>query len=169
MRSLQVFTLTIVVATSSAGAVSSGGQASARTQCRAGEAVAYSCQFGKKVASVCATGASVAYRYGPVGSPEIEIVSSGRDGLARRSFVVGQGHGREDHVRFSKGDYSYVVHSGVAGELSDIAGHTWSGVVVMQGEAEFARLDCRQNSARQRLKDLPFVDYDADDRFNMWF
>lgn len=120
------------------------------THCRADEQVVYSCSIRGKVVSVCARPGSVSYRFGPPRAPEIEIASNGRDGRLHWSSGVGGGGGQFNNLRFSRGRYEYVVFSGSPGSLHD-ATEPWSGVQVLQGQADVARLECKGDRARHRL------------------
>lgn len=122
----------------------------APTHCRADEQVVYNCPIRGKIVSVCASPGSVIYRFGPPRSPEIEIASNGRDGLLHWSSGVGGGGGQFNNLRFSRGRYEYVVFSGSPGSLHD-ATEPWSGVQVLEGQADVARLECRGERARHRL------------------
>jgi len=110
-----------------------------QTQCVAGENYLYSCPLGgRTVVSVCVGNRQVAYRFGPLGDPELELtVRQGQPG-------VWQGGGGQTHVRFRSGDYDYVVYSSQAGRSG-------SGVVVLRGGREVRRLDCPIRSSQTEI------------------
>lgn len=139
------------------------------TNCVGGEEIIYTCPFGKKVASVCATKNRVTYRYGPRGAPEIAVTSTGSDGIAHSGAARGGGGGGEDNLRFSRAGYEYIVYSATAGNLTDVPGKVWSGVVVMKDGKEISRLKCPVSSPRQEFGMIPFaVDEETDDRYEGW-
>ena len=55
------------------------------------------------------------------------------------------------------------------GSLSNAPGKRWSGVVVLQVDAEVANLACKPSGPQQRLKAPPFAPEEPNERFNMWF
>jgi len=112
------------------------------TQCRQGERALYNCRFDDgRVASVC-SGERNSYRYGPLDDPEIDISRAPGEAGVWQGWVGGQGGGHQTHIRFRNGGYDYIVLSGEDGRLADNPGRVYSGVVVMRGEEEVARLDC---------------------------
>ncbi|WP_282009155.1 hypothetical protein [Brevundimonas aveniformis] len=112
------------------------------TQCRQGERALYNCRFDDgRVASVCSSERN-SYRYGPLGDPEIDISRVPGEPGVWQTTVVGQGGGHQTHIRFRNDGYDYIVLSGEDGRLADNPGRVYSGVVVMRGEEEVARLDC---------------------------
>ena len=121
------------------------------TQCREGERALYNCPFDDgRVASVCA-GEQIAYRFGPLGDPEIEISRvPGQDGVWQGG-VVGQGGGQQTHVRFRNGEHDYIVFSGYDGSLADNPGREYSGVAVMRGREDVRRLDCPVTSHQTEI------------------
>ena len=128
----------------------------AGTQCKAGERVAYSCAFGRKVVSVCiSAGRQVTYRYGPLGKPEMTVASTGQDGKARRNEVMLAGGGNQQHLRFSSGGYEYLVYSGITGPSFDPPNVRASGLVVLRGNDEVSSKECARNGELQRL---PYAD-----------
>ena len=140
----------------------------AGTHCKAGERVAYSCAFGKKVVSVCITrGESVTYRYGPLGRPEMVVASTGRDGKAHRNEVMLAAGGNQQHLRFTSGGYEYIVYSGITGPGFDLPNERSSGLVVLKGEDQVADKACARNGELQRIPydDTRFIAEDPDETF----
>lgn len=108
----------------------------AATHCRVEERTLYNCPFADgRVASVC-VGDQIAYRFGPLGEPELDLTRE----LEARSVHYGarsrEGDERQSHVRFRNGAYDYVVYSG------EQAGAGRSGVVVQHGRETIRRLQC---------------------------
>jgi hypothetical protein len=141
--------------------------------CRGAERVVYSCDFGKKLASICEGQGLITYRYGPAGTPEIEIASDGADGRVHEGGVIGQGDGWQDHLRFSSGGFDYVVFDGKFGRLSDSPGTHRSGVSVWRGKAELARHECPAGRDRHAVYP-PFqyqtnVPEETDKDYQAWY
>lgn len=114
----------------------------AATQCKAGETVVYSCRFGKSVGSACMSAKAIHYRFGPLGRPTIDIGSNA--GWSNIHTGGQYSHAlAQDHVRFSASGYDYVIFTQEAGSLSDVPGKRFSGIYVMQGARDVARLECR--------------------------
>ena len=152
------------------------------SQCRAGEAVIYSCKFGKSVGSVCGAKSAVHYRYGPLGQPALDLVSRPDWSNVRVGTVRGQGAGGyQEHVRFSNGQTHYIVFKGQDGELADRPGRTYSGISVQsgpQGETTLASLSCSSGSTsagsivdavNSRSPDDADLSEEADGPFDAWF
>lgn len=85
------------------------------------------------VVSVCEGNGELAYRYGPLGDPDLQIVSDGGYGNVSFGRLRGQGNGHQKSLRFANGQYSYTVYSAVYGDLSDSPGGRSSGLVVTKG------------------------------------
>ena len=167
----------------SATGLHSGTTAPAATQCRAGEAVIYSCSFGRSVGSVCGSAGAVHYRYGPAGTPSLDLASAADWSNVHVGSVHGQGAGGyQEHVRFSNNATHYVVFSGADGELADHPGRTYSGIAVLQGakgEKTLATLSCAgharmpeslTDAVRARGTDAAGpADEETDGPFDAWF
>lgn len=173
------FLVSLLVLLGSAAAAGPSAQAAADartrvagTQCKAGERVAYSCAIGRKVVSVCITsGRQVAYRYGPLGTPEMSVISTGQDGKAHRNEVMLSGGGNQQHLRFSNGGYEYLVYSGITGPGFDPPNVRSSGLAVLRGADEVSNRMCTRNGELQRLPyvDVQFIDEDADQTYEEEF
>lgn len=125
-------------------------QASA-TQCHEGERALYNCPFGDgRVVSLCA-GEGYAYRFGPLGRPELVIARAVGEAGIWKGTVVGQGGGQQTHVRFRQDGYDYIVFSGYDGSLADHPGREYSGVTVFRGDREVRRLDCPVASSQTQI------------------
>jgi hypothetical protein len=109
--------------------------------CGADQTTHFSCQIGAKLASVCSTGTDeLSYRFGTLAKTELNIVSPVH--YSRTSYSGG-GEGR---LRFSRGEYDYVVHSGIyAGDWQPDGTRgkvERAGVYVIQGGKQIADLAC---------------------------
>jgi hypothetical protein len=143
--------------------------------CRAEETTVYTCDFGRRVVSVCATGDALSYRFGDARSTELEIVSTSDRPTAYFGGVIGGGGGSQNRLRFSRQGYQYIVHSMVAGSLTDVPGQRFSGVTVLHGEGVdapvAANLDCPLKGEAQKLNLPPkgaWAD-EPDDRYEVWY
>lgn len=170
MRTLLLTGLALVLAAPAAAPVTAA-PAGPVSQCRAAEIVVYTCGFGKSVGSICANGGKLHYRYGPLGKPAIDIASDGKWSNVRRGFIVGGGGGSQRHLRFIRGDHSYVVFWGVGGQYTQVPGATWSGIHVSEGKTDLATLRCkRAASPSNDWEDLAHDAPEEDDpQFEMWF
>jgi hypothetical protein len=143
------------------------------THCRPDEAVVYTCTFGPKTASVCATPAGLSYRYGRLGSPELEVTGDGAGGPARSAVIVGGGGGRQDSLRFASAGRNYVVYSATYGTLTADPGRRESGVVVFRGYEVAHMLGCPLRGQQQKIALPPAtsgaVQDEADPEFQAWF
>jgi hypothetical protein len=136
------------------GAQGTGGQASF---CTAEEEVVFACRTGAKLVSVCAaqgasaTSGHVQYRFGKPDSdaplelqvPDARIVAS----QAASGESVPFAGGGASWMRFRRGNYAYVVYSGIGqwgpqGETEERA-----GVVVERGGRRIASLRCNEDRA----------------------
>ncbi|MBX7249137.1 MAG: hypothetical protein K1X35_08875 [Caulobacteraceae bacterium] len=150
--SLCVLVLSLGIAGPGARAAGDQRAQTAGTQCRTGERVAWTCEMGRKVLSVCLqANRQAAYRYGPLGKPELQIVSNGRDGRAHRNEVMTSGGGNQQHLRFTNGGYEYIVYSGITGPHFDPANLRSSGLVILRGEEQVASRECPRNGVLQRI------------------
>ncbi|RZJ45833.1 MAG: hypothetical protein EON87_06500 [Brevundimonas sp.] len=102
--------------------------------CRRNERVIYACNFGARRVAVCATDNRLSYRFGDARRTDLEIDSRSGHVRAHTGGVVGGGGGSQEHIRFSNNGYQYIVHSMVAGALTDAPGQRISGVTVVRGE-----------------------------------
>jgi hypothetical protein len=141
-------------------------------QCKAGERVLYACVFPRGVASLCANGERIHYRFGPRGRPQIDLASRPDWSNVRWGEVRGQGNGHQRHVRISQGGYHYVIYEAVNGDLSDSPGYRYSGINVLKGERQVATLSCPSRAVvalGDPLLEQRAVAEDAGGPFDMWF
>lgn len=110
------------------------GGATETPACRRGETRIYACDFGDRRVAVCAAGSRLSYRFGDDHRTDLEIDSRPRRVRAHTGAVVGGGGGRQDYIRFSNNGYQYIVHSMVAGSLTEVPGKRFSGVTVVRGD-----------------------------------
>lgn len=109
--------------------------------CRSDQTTYFSCQIGDKLASVCSSGAdTLSYRFGTSARTEINIASPVN---YSRTGYSGGGEGR---LRFTRGEYDYVVYSGIyAGEWQPDGTRDKverAGVYVIQDGKQIADLAC---------------------------
>lgn len=167
MRNLVLAGLALMLSAPAAAPVTAAPGAPA-SQCRAGEAVVYTCTFGKSLGSVCSGGGKLHYRYGAPGKPDIAISSAPDWSNVSRKVVVGGGGGSQPYLRFTRADYSYVVFWGTAGNLTVRPGRLWSGIHVRRGDKDLATLSCRNGTHPVgRIPDA--VPEDTDVSFDMWY
>lgn len=115
-------------------ALENSGDGAEAPICRRGERVIYACDFGPRRVAVCATEDRLSYRFGDARRTDLEIDSGPGRVRAHVGGATGGGGGRQEHIRFSNNGYQYVVHSMVAGSLTDVPGKRISGVTVVRGE-----------------------------------
>ncbi len=136
-----------VIVTVLAGAGPSRPTPAQRGHCRSDETVVYSCQFGAKHGSVCAAPGRIAYRFGASGKPpELAIASAPDWENVRIGRIVCGGGGYQNHLRFTRGDYHYIVFEAAGGGLTEVAGKRWSGISVWRGETEMPARACKLQS-----------------------
>lgn len=120
--------------------------AAADTHCTKEESVIFSCKTGQKIVSICATKSISTsseypqYRFGRKGSPEmifpIEKQQSNADIQANTLRFSGGGGA---YIRFSTGQYAYVVYTAI--------GRGWgekAGIVVEKDHKLQAKLTCKK-------------------------
>lgn len=118
----------------------------AASHCRPGERVVYTCQFGKKLGSVCLGRQSLYYRFGPKGRTELDISSLPDWSNIHIGGNRSQAGLNQNHIRFTNRGTHYVVHAGVTGQLNERPGVRISGITVLggeTGETELASLSCK--------------------------
>jgi hypothetical protein len=128
----------------------------------------FSCKTGAKYVSVCSGPHSFNYRFGALEKPEIEVRSTGDDGKVFQSGAVGGGHGSEQSIRFVQGEYSYIVSSGEAGDLTDAPGKQWSVLTVERGHTVIASHKCENVSPQENMTSSDLSD-DPDPEFVAWY
>ena len=134
--------LTALTGAGAAAAAGKQSESSALTHCHADERPIYSCRFGARIGSLCLGENTLSYRYGPLRRPEIDL----RSGPDWSNVRFGQRHSQafsQIHVRLARGPYSYVVHFGEAGRLSEVPGKRISGIAVLKDKQTIADLACR--------------------------
>lgn len=143
------------------------------TQCVERETHLYSCPMADgDIVSVCVGNREVSYRYGPPGAPEIDITVRAGDTGVWQGGVSGQGGGQQTHIRFERGGYDYVVHSGYTGSLADQPGREWSGVAVQRDGAIVGSLACPVRSSQTEIPAsmIPaYIPVETDERYDAWF
>jgi hypothetical protein len=116
------------------------------THCGGKERVVYSCQFGRKTGSVCLAKSSLRYAFGPIGKPELNLVSA-PDWSNVRIHRLYSAALAQAHVRISNGPTSYIVYFGETGQLAEAPGRRISGITVAdQNGKELAGLSCKSGA-----------------------
>ncbi|MBV1700797.1 MAG: hypothetical protein KGQ46_03140 [Hyphomicrobiales bacterium] len=108
----------------------------------------FSCAFGAKRVLVDVTGGQIVYHFGTPGRDEISIIGSPKAGniwQMQQRFA-----GMEYQIRFTKGEYSYIVYS--AEGNANVGASAISGLVVMHGKKRIADKSC-----------VPFAELDLPD------
>ncbi|HWT51758.1 MAG TPA: hypothetical protein VN113_06220, partial [Caulobacter sp.] len=142
-------------------------------RCAASERPVYACPFGKSAVSVCATDRTVTYRHAANGKTDLTITSTGKDGRAHLSTIVGGGGGHQTSLRFSSAGHDYIVYSAVYGALTEAAGRRASGLVVMRGpDRQISSRQCPVGGKAQRLDRDSAPSFVADEDvpdYEAWF
>ncbi|MGQ0532887.1 MAG: hypothetical protein ACT4OF_09400 [Caulobacteraceae bacterium] len=144
-------------------------QERAGTHCQAGEAVAFSCAAGAVTASACVSADHVIFRQGALGALSLEIASTGADGVAHADTIIGGGGGQQQSVRFSHEGREYIAYAATRGELTDVAGSTVAGVVVLRGQTEEQRMDCPQAQSVQFSAGPVPAEQETDENYSAWW
>ena len=132
--------------------------------CTTSESVVFSCNAGKKTASVCASpdmsskSAYVQYRFGPIGAPELSYPERSSDlrrvadaGVFPQRYVVG------GWIRFRNGPYQYLVYAqDWESSDGDNSGQN-SGIVVLKDGNKLAALKCKDKAAHDFHRILGFI------------
>jgi hypothetical protein len=127
--------------------------ATAKGHCTRNETVVFECSIGSRTVSVCAAqgaGASMEYRYGLPGRPEIVIPADTHAPVSAPSALVylnplGMGEG---YLRFVRGKYSYVVYHFSSRQMhrpsdgSAPGWNNWDGILVLRGANRLTVLRC---------------------------
>jgi hypothetical protein len=103
-------------------------------------ATVFTCAIGKKTVSVTQADGQIAYHYGAGGRDEMTIVGTPTSGNV---FQLSQRFaGWEHQLRFTSGDYSYIVYdsegNGRVGAASS------SCLVIMQGAKQISDRSCKR-------------------------
>jgi len=148
------------------------------TQCLVGERVFFSCPFGARIGSVCGTPGALHYRFGPAGKPTIDIANDADWQNIFLGRIVGGGGGHQDSLRFSRGDYDYIVYIAEYGQLTLSAGKSAAGIEVEQNGRSIASFHCPDTHAAA-YGDLtgvvglapkdPGIMVETDDHFLAWY
>ena len=142
-RVMGLIALAVAAASSpSAPAAARRARPALASHCLAGETILYSGRFTRAVGSVCLAGDRVHYRYGPLGHPEIDLVSADDWSNVHHGRITGGGGGYQRHVRFTVGTMNYVIFEGAYGSFTAFPGRRFSGIFVgsstQSGSARFS-------------------------------
>jgi hypothetical protein len=126
--------LIIVLALSALIPLRLAGAAAAETA----TATLFACSIGKKTVTVTVVGQSLVYRYGTPAKAEMSIVGTAAAG---NIFQMTQRYaGTEYQLRFTKGEFSYIVYS--SGSNANVGAAATSGLVVMRGMTRILDKSC---------------------------
>jgi hypothetical protein len=98
----------------------------------------FTCALGKKTVAVTQAGGQLTYHYGVNGKDEMAIVgvpSAGNVFQMSQRFA-----GMEYQLRFTNGDYSYIVYESEGS--SRVGAASTSGLVIMQGTKRISDRSC---------------------------
>jgi hypothetical protein len=101
-------------------------------------ATVFTCAIGKKTVAVTRTDGQLTYHYGANGKDEMAIVgipSTGNIFRMSQRFA-----GMEYQLRFTNGDYSYIVYDSEGNSRTGAA--STSGLVIMQGSKRISDRSC---------------------------
>jgi len=122
------------------------------THCLADERPVYNCPFGDgRVVSVCA-GDQIAYRFGPLDDPELELLRDPAGEGVHYSVERRRGEGRQSQIRFENGNYDYIVYASGGGRRGRRGGPAESGVVVLHRGEVVNELQCPIASRQTALR-----------------
>ena len=130
------------------------------TQCKPGEPVLFSCDTGKKVASLCGGGApsaltSITYRHGPPGKVELEYVAKTSNGnFFEATTEPASPRANVQEVWFDIGDTRYLMTLCAGGDCS-----YESGLVVRRKNKVLAKQRCARTVSDQAVFNPDMVDF----------
>lgn len=131
----------VIAVVAALGAFFGSGAAHAQSSAGAPKK-AFACSVGKKQVLVEVIGEQVVYRFGTPEKAEMSIIGS-RSSNNVHYYWRGANDFTMEQVRFSNGDYSYIVHATTPKNGEVEAG---SGLVVMRGNKLIASMDCTKAS-----------------------
>ncbi|WP_282009154.1 hypothetical protein [Brevundimonas aveniformis] len=121
--------------------------------CHADERTVYNCPFGDgRVVSVCAGPDDIAYRFGPLDDPELELLRDPAGEGVHYSVERRRGEGRQSQIRFENGNYDYIVYASGGGRRGRRGGPEESGVVVLHRGEVVNELQCPVASRQTALR-----------------
>ncbi len=152
-RQVQIAT-TVKVFGDSAQAPPSSRTVGRASHCTAAEMVVFACRTGTKLVSICADPASapkkgyMQYRFGKLGDRETLDINWPENGLPPSVMSTGDADafsgGGAAWLRIRKGDYAYVVYSGIGRWGPNGQTQVKEGVLVERGAKVITSLKCTQ-------------------------
>lgn len=119
----------------------------------------FSCAIGTKRVRVDVKGGQIIYHYGSPDKDEISIVGTVKAG---NIWQMQQRYaGMEYQIRFTKGEYSYIVYS--AAGNANVGASAISGLVVMAGKKRIADKSCAHYAELDLPADTLKVPQDVED------
>jgi hypothetical protein len=120
--------------------------------CTKGEVTVFECRIGKKKVSACAGGVGssskfVQYRYGAERKTELKLPKNShvRNSFVNFSRAIYSGGG-ETQIRFSRGEYSYIIYDRVQRSNFSIGKGNDpkfdSGIIIVKGKTVLSNRQC---------------------------
>lgn len=109
----------------------------------------FACSIGDKKVSVTTVDGRLVYRYGTASKDDLSIV--GMPGSGNIHWLEGRFAGMERQLRFTNGEYSYIIYAAEGNANSGAAGT--SGLIVARGKRVISERSC----SRYTDLDLPDV------------
>jgi opacity protein-like surface antigen len=104
----------------------------------------FACSFGARQVEVVRDGGRLTYRFGRPGRPELELAGDAASGTLfyHRTLYA---RGEDQTLRFTSGDFSYVIFSGWSAPNRYLEGaRNDSGLLVLRGARVIRRMNCRE-------------------------
>lgn len=104
----------------------------------------FQCSFGARQVSVTRDGARLTYGYGRPGRAELTLTGDAASGSVfyHRTLYA---RGEDQTLRFTNGDYSYVIFNGWSAPNLYLEGaRDFSGLLILRGGRVIRRLNCRE-------------------------
>ncbi len=105
--------------------------------------VLYSCNAGKRQATVSRVGGQLIYTFGLPGQPQIRIVGDPKAGTVSYLHSM-YPHAQHQQLRFRNGSYSYVLYARWASPnvITQTGGEDSSGLLIFNGTRRIVRSNC---------------------------
>jgi hypothetical protein len=103
----------------------------------------FACSFGTRRVEVVREGGRLTYRFGRPGRPELELAGDAASGTLfyHRTLYA---RGEDQTLRFTRGDFSYVIFSGWSAPNRYLEGaRDDSGLLVLRCGRVIRRMNCR--------------------------
>lgn len=104
----------------------------------------FACSFGARRVEVVRDGGRLTYRFGRPGRPELVLAGDAASGTLfyHRTLYA---RGEDQTLRFTSGDFSYVIFSGWSAPNRYLEGaRDDAGLLVLRGGRVIRRMNCRE-------------------------